>query len=466
MTALKRSWWYFLSSIGVSLLGVAAIPLFTARLGPEHFGVFAVGAALAGVVSGISGSMSTVSLAAEWGSRTESERKPYVTTILFLSLVVGVIASSVVFGLYTGLSETLLSGVLTPSATILSSIAAILNGFSAICAEILTVDGRAKAFAVVSVLQTLANVVAVSVAVFVFGEINLALFWGFFAAAIANGVASAIALRGSLQVPEIRTWLPVASRGGFATVISSLGENGRTAIERWYLSAIVGVSPLGLFVHAQYYKNVSMIFVNALSRGVWPSGLQEARAVDPSFPETIKLWKLAQLFVVLVAVAFALLGRDIIGLITHNKFVGAAPYAVDLLVVLLLQTIAKPHSLMLMSRGQGHLSSYLHTASSVVALIWVVVSAPFLGIWAAVSGAFIQVLTQKIGIVLVARRLCRFPFTDGWILASASAILVCQVIVEKFGLSIQARSLVAAVVLVVALWRARAGKYLTSVVGV
>lgn len=434
MPILRRTGWYFLSSVSVPLLGLITLPIFTTRLGPEHYGVFALGSALAGIVSAAAGSVSTVSLPAEFGRLTDAERRHYVTAVLVLSLAVGLVTCGAVFGLYSVVSEVFSLEILTPTATTLAIAGALLNSLWAVCTEILTIDGRARVYSISTVLQALANALAVSAALFLFDEPETALFWGFLSAALMASIGAVFALRRSLVRCSLSIWLPIAARGGVAAITASLSETGKVAIERAYLGAVVGVGQLGLFAHAQFYKNASMVALNALSRGVWPTALQEARDPEPAFPATLRVWTMVQAFVVIMALGFALVGREVIGLLTHGKFVEAAPYAVALLLALLIQTAAKPHSSLLLSRGQGHLYAHLNTISMIVALAWLLVSVPFMGVWGVVSSIFVQVVIHRVGVFVFARRLYRLPFTDGWVFWGACGVIICAFLTTQMTL--------------------------------
>ena len=453
MSILPRTGWYFLSSFAVPLLGLVTLPIFTIRLGPDHYGAFALGSALAGVISAAAGSVSTVSLPAELGFRSETERRPYLTAVMLLSLAVGLVTCGIVFGLYSAMIMIFSLDILTPVATALTIAAAMLNSVWAICTEILTIDGRARTYAISTVLQAAASALAVAVALFVFDESDVALFWGFLSAALVASIGAIQALRHSLEFCGLSAWIPIAARGGVAALSASLSETGKVAIERAYLGSMLGVGQLGMFAHAQFYKNASMVALNALSRGVWPSALQEAREPDPEFLVTLRVWTIVQMFVVMVVLVFALIGREIISLLTHGKFVEAAPYALALLFALLIQTAAKPHSSILMARGQGHLHAHINTFSTVVALAWLLVTVPFLGVWGAVSSVIVQAVIHRVAVFTFARRLYGMPFTDGWVVAGICGAAVYSLLAAQTDLNLLGRSGLLVLLLAIILWK-------------
>lgn len=455
MVIVRRTSWYFLSSLGVPLLGLATLPLFTTRLGPEEYGIFALGAALAGIVSATAGAFSMVSLPTELPKLAKADRPPYLTSVLMLSSVASLLTCIVVFLLFGAVTTALDLELLDRRAIALASAAAILQGVWATCVEIHTIEGRARIYAITTVAQALANAAAVSVALFAFNEVQLALFWGFLATGCVGIISAWVSLKGKMTLRGLHPWFGVAARGSVASIVSALTENGKFALERTYLGALIGIASLGLYAHAQYYRNASMTVLNALSRGVLPTALREAQLEPPQFDVTLKLWVIVQAFVICVALGFSLVGGEIIALLTHGKFVSAAPYAIALMAVLLLQTAAKPQAILLTARGQGHVLAHLGTLSILLSLVWLIVAVPLIGIWGAVSSFFVQILAHRIAVYRAARRIHTLPFSDTWLVAGFLLLLGCVLLETLVKPSLTQRVALLAVLYAAILFRLR-----------
>jgi O-antigen/teichoic acid export membrane protein len=422
MSLFRKIGWYSVSSIGTSLLNLLTLPLITTKLGPEQFGSFALAAALAGIVTGTAGSVCSLSLPVYLSHYKDKHRGEYLAAVMLLSIGAAWLSCAAVFGLYIAISGLFRIELLTPFALLIAMGACIASSVWAVCVEILTIEGRAKAYAAITVLQAVANAFVVSIVLFLLEDTEFALLWGFAAAAAVGAVAASVILVRTLHVRNLGTWLPIALRGSAASVTASLSETGKLAIERVYLGAMVGIAPLGLLAHAQYYKNASMVGLNAFSRGILPTALDEARMDKPYFPITLKLWVLVQAFVVTVSLAFTFLGREVIGMLTHGKFTSAANYTVGLLLVLLLQTAAKPHTILLVARGQGNVNANLYTISIIISLGWLFVSVPLFGIWGAISSFMFQNFIHRIAVYWAASRICKLAFADAWVVGGVSTV--------------------------------------------
>lgn len=455
MSVARRTGWYFFSSIGVPLLGLLTLPVYTTRLGPEQFGVFALGSSLATVVSATAGSVSTLSLLAELNRYEGDERRHYVGSVLLLTVVGALVSCLAVFATYSAAAAAFNLKLLGDMATLLAIAGALLGSLWAICVEIMTIEGRAKNYATTTIVQAIVNAVLVCVALFVFDDIDNALFWGFVGAGTAGVLGAMISLSGSFAFGGLRRWLPVAARGGAAAVLASLTENGKAAVERSYVGLMSGAHQLGLLAHGQYYKNASMVLINAVSRGLVPTSLREAEDPQPNFRVTLQLWVPVQAMVVAITLGFALIGREVLGLLTHGKFVDAAPYAVALMLTLLLQTLAKPHAILMLARGQGHLHANLNTGAIVVALFWLFATVPFLGVWGAISSFAIQTLVHRIAVYWAASRIHRLAFADQWVIGGFVLTGLCIAADYGLGLGFAVRVALLLFICLILLWQLR-----------
>lgn len=440
MSLARRTSWYFVSSIGVPLLGLLTLPLYTTRLGTEQYGLFALGSSLATVVSATAGSVSTLSLPAELNRYEGEDRRRYVGSVLLLNIGAALLSCLVVFAAYSAAASAFDLELLGEKATLLAIMGALLGSLWAICVEIMTIEGRAKNYAIATIVQAVVNAIVVCVALFVFNDIDNALFWGFVGAGAAGVFGGMISLSGRFAFGGLRRWLPVAARGGVATVLASLTENGKIAVERSYVGLMVGAHQLGLLANGQYYKNASMALINAVSRALVPTSLREAKDSRPDFRVTRRLWVPVQATIVGITLGFALVGREVLGLLTHGKFVEAAPYAVAMMLTLLLQTLAKPHTTLILARGNGHQYANLNTTAIVVALLLMFATVPSLGVWGAIMSFAIQTLALRIALYWVAERIHPLPFADHWVIGGFALTGLCVLLDQCFYLSLAIRS--------------------------
>lgn len=455
MSIARLTSWYFLSSISLPLLGLLMLPIYTTRLGPEQFGIFALGSSLAMLVSATAGSVSTLSLPAQLNRYQGIERRYYLGAVLLLAVIVALISCIAVFAAYLIVVAAFDLGRLGNTAIILTVVGALFGSLWAICIEIITIEGRAKNYALTVISQNLISAGAVCIALFVLNDIDNALFWGFVSSGAVGFLGAIVSLSGRVALGELVRWAPIGARGATAAVLASLSENGRTAVERSYVGFIVGSHQLGLLAHGQYYKNASMMLVNAVSRGIVPTSLREANEALPAFRVTLQLWVPVQAMVLGITLGFVLIGRELLGLLTHGKFEEAAPYAVAMMLTLLLQTLAKPHVALLLARGQGNLYAHMHTVAIIVGVLWLLATVPFIGVWGAITSFGIQTLVHRVGVYWAANRIHRLPLADLWVVVGFAVSGLCAAVDHSLHLDFLTRVLLLFTFYFIILWRLR-----------
>ena len=417
--------WYFISSICLALIGLLALPLFTTHLGPEEFGRFFILSALSSGIASMACSVCVLSMSEKLTLFDSEDRLYYIGAVLVVGGSFSLVTCMVVFITFRVVSQAYGHELLDKTAIFLTFFAALFSSFWAICVQILNIEGRAKAFAITNIAQAVVNVIVVCIALFEFNELKNALLWGLFSSGCVGAIGAFVSLYNRFQIGNLRRWMPIAFRGGFASVLSSLMENGKNFVERSYLGATIGVYQLGLFAHGQYYKNSSMALVNAVSLGLVPISMSEAKELNPKFRITLQLWMPMQIILASICLVFALIGREVVGFLTNSKFVEATPYVLAMMLSLLFQTMAKPHSVLMLVRGKGSLYANINTGCIVFALVWLFASVPFIGVWGAISAYAIQVLLLRAALYWAANRIHYLPFTDQWVIVGFICSVMC-----------------------------------------
>lgn len=173
-----RTGWYFLAALGGPILGLLSLPLYTMRLDAVQFGIFALGSSLATVVSATAGSVCSLSLPAELHRLEVDNKRRYVGAVIAVSLLTAFACCIAVFTLYFAVASFFTLELLSINSTVLCIVGGLFGSLWSICVEIMAIEGRARSYTMTAVLQMLANVVAVCIALFLFDDLENALFWG------------------------------------------------------------------------------------------------------------------------------------------------------------------------------------------------------------------------------------------------------------------------------------------------
>lgn len=416
---------YFSAAVLTSAIGVVLLPVTTLKLGPADYGAFALGAAISAITSGLGSAITAYTLATHLPRLDAPARRALISTALAASIGVALIAAVVTVAVVM----LVLPGAVdldseTRFGIVLLALAAAPGSAWTVAAEVLTLSGRARPFAVVTVLQSFVSAAVVLSALFLADLGGFSLFLGAAAASLTSFAGALAVLRGEASLPSHR-WLRELWCGFPAQASANLIEQCRPVVERFLVSAWLDLGALGIATHGQQYRTYLMFVVKSVSRAVWPTNLDEARDPSLRFVETRESWAVAQIAVLAAGVVFATLGGEIIGLLTNNRFLDAQPYAVAFIAALLLQTAGKPQMSLLIARGGGPAYSRLVSFSLLASLAVLVAAIPLLGLPGYALAGIVQPLVLRIGLEVRARRIAEAPFQDHWVVAGIVVIAGC-----------------------------------------
>ena len=413
-----RSAQYLAATLATTAISLAVLPLATRVIGPAEYGTLALAVAFSLLVSAIA-QASYGYVLPEHLLDTQGEHRS--------GLLMSAVAAASVCGLAAALLVAPLAYMLTPSLFEVSQVARVgivacvlLTGFAApwlVSLDMLMLEGRAAGYAFGTVSQSVINALATLAFLFLFPLPELALLLGYMAGQATLLVASVAFLFPHFGARIDRRWFVDMRRSALAVGRAGLAETGRSLFERAYLGVWTSVSELGLFAHAQLYRNAAMTGLNAISRATWPVNLREAREERLTFKVTTASWNVVQCGVSVFCVLFALFGREIIGLLTSGKFVEATPIALIFLAALLIQTSAKREQSLLIARFSGAKVSNAITIGVAVSLVLGLLLIPSLGAIAAAGAFLAQSLVQRAIIMVRARKAAHLPFSEFWVLS-------------------------------------------------
>ena len=417
--------------LSVSLVSVfislVMLPISTRVIGPVEYGEFAVALAVSGFVTAIAGSLSGYVLQENLLKHDVGARGPLVTSAI--AAVAGAAAlSALLLWPLVGLLLPLFDGGVAAAGSsqylvaVICLLATALGSPWIVGSELCMLEERPWPFALSTVLQALANAGTTLFFLYICPLPALALALGYAAGQLVLLLGTASLAIRRFAWPRLG-WFRAMARGAPAVGGAALVEAARSALERGYVATFSGIADVGYFAHSQLYKNWAMFGVNAVSRAMLSTNLREAQAVPAEFLSTLRSWQFVQAGVTFGCLCFALVGHEVVGLLTNGKFEPATPLALILLVSLLLQTAGKREMSLLVARGQS--ASYatatlLGAASGILALLALV---PALGATGAAIAVLIQVAVTRLLTVLRSRRVEKLPLREHWTVIGSIATL-------------------------------------------
>lgn len=421
-------------------MALAVLPITTYVLGPEDYGAFAVVTGVTAFAASVATGSATFLVSAHFQQASGDERRELVTTLLATAVLLGAAFAAILSALWSVIPlPTGISGQIDGASYRLALFAMVLSIPWSVASPVLVVSGRPLLFAATTLATTFAVAGATVVALYVYEAGRTSLFVGLVAGALAQcggAIASLAPYLGSRISPS------VLSRAARLTVFGALGnalEVMQVMVERTLLALHAGLHSLGLYAHAQQYRNGAFMPVKAFANAIWPTTLTEAGTPAEGFPQTQRGWTILYATIGCFGILFACVGREAVSLLTHGKFEGAAPYATTLLALLLVQFSGRPQLGVLYARDRGeYLSTWMGvSAATGIALLLVLV--PAMGAPGAIVALYAQQLAYRLGIHWRSKKEGSFPFGDFGAIRNLAMVFAILIVSEYFWDSIQAR---------------------------
>jgi O-antigen/teichoic acid export membrane protein len=427
MGVRARSSRYLGASIVTAAISLLTFPLTTRILGPTDYGVLALGTAIAGVGTVLATLGMPFVLSRRWPSVGREERCSIVSTLAGIGLVISTVWLALAWLGFLVVRDDI--GFLRELPSV--GFALLLGGVVVapiwlIASEVLTLEGRAGFYALATVAQAGASAGATLFALFVLDLGRTSLFIGLFVGSLAGLACGLFGLRPYLAPRFDDRWRRELAVGAFAP--AQLAESAQPVVERVLLSRYAGFLDLGLYTHSQRYRQIALQATNAVSRGVWPVTLAEARDSRSTFPTTRGTWNAIHVGVTACGIALTALGDHFIALLTNDKFTPAYVYLAPWFVLLLLQLSAKPEVGTLFAHARGRTLAALTLVASISGIAAAAVLIPFFGVTGALVAVILQALVYRVVVRIPARRYRPIPFQDTWAVIGIVLLLATWVV--------------------------------------
>lgn len=433
MSTRLNAFIYVLSTVFGSLLSFAVLPLTTHILDAADYGRFAALTAIASALSGLAAAAPGYLLTSSYVPASCEGRREIVTSSIFIGVLLAVAGGALMGGAAALL--VLFSGVadFTVTQVALTVFAIPSAAIWAVASDVFVLSCRSMAFCVVTMLQGIVQAAVTLATLYLWPLGGEALFVGACAGNITLMAICIWLLRKDLGFVLSRSHIKTLLRATVITSPANFLELIYPPLERWMLTGYGGLAMVGLYVHAQTYRNITYSTIKSAARSIWPTTLAEARDKHPTFVHTRRLWGCAQFVVTLVAIGFAAVGDYFLLYMTHGKFSGAYLLATAMLVIVVFQQAGRAEVGLLYARQCVKGLSTLTVVSSCCAIVCLIALMPFFGVWGALSAMATQILCYRIGLFALARRQGVVMSLEPWILFAP--VLVAATVVTKLVLS-------------------------------
>lgn len=447
---LKKALAFGAPSIVSALSRLLAVPLTTYFLGPEEFGYYAVVLGVVGLCLAVTSSFSLYVVSHRYAA-ADADRANVVLTCVVIELCLALICALALAALWPFIALWFDVPQPLPSGTLALAVVALpLATLWQSVTPVVLYEGRAMLYAFANSLSAIFQLVATALCLYSGWDL-LSLFVGYTIGTVVTG-ACAVPVIWRHRTGRISGFVfhDVRRMAGIA-IVSNLSDSLMTVVERAFLSRYASLNALGLYFHAQNYRNILMTAIKAISMAAHRQTLDEARADAVDFVWTRQAWALMYGLVGIVGVGAALLGREVISFITFDKFTDAAVLVPLLCILLLVQQVARPQQYKMMAMGEGTTLSRYKLIATLAATISLVLTVPVFGIFGPIASAMLKELLHRGCIYAYAARRWNIRYPEHTALAVSAILLACTalsvVLVDRLLVRIALWSIVSALLI-------------------
>jgi len=404
-------------------LAFLALPLATRILGPTEYGIYALITSVALAIGTVADLGQTILFSGHYAHARPAERRAMLSTVLAVSIFMASIALVVFLTAWLSLGRAV--GVNKEVGVYVLWVAAAcipLRAINTTISQFLAVADRSSSAAFLMGVQAVCSFVVTMVALFLLDLQLLSLFLGSAMGLFAAAAGGLILLRGDLAMSVEIRWIRALVRVAPSSVLASAGDSVRSAVENALMARFIGVGQVGLWTHARQYYGLLLQGTNSVAYVLWAKALNEARNGE-QFEIVGRAWNVVYLWLVLAGVFLALLGPEVVSILTNGKFIDAAVWIPVWVAYLLLQNSGKAATATVYASNKGVWAANFRiiTLLPCVPALWFLV--PRMGIGGVMVVLFVEMFVFRILIAYSARRIRRIPFQDGWVVAGSVLIV-------------------------------------------
>jgi O-antigen/teichoic acid export membrane protein len=414
-----------------AILSVALLPLATRYLETSDYGTYGLLISIVALMSAATDGGTNLLIPAHYGPASASEKARLFATLAVFAGISASAAGLSLIALWYWLDGVFSGPSIPLAAIILAAILIPLRTITNLCVTIFSVTGRGPAIAAQMAIQSLVVFISTLVSLFEFRLGGTSLFVGAVGGQFAALCVGLFALgRDHMCSWPSHDWLRHAALNAPTTATSGLVEGGRGFGENALLASAAGLHAIAILIHARLYHGLLMALSNSVGHNLWSKSLEEARNPNSSFEFTRSAWTPVQITITCAGLFFALLGTEIVAIISNGKFVEAATYIPAFFVIALIQITEQPSNAIVYASGNAASATWARTLMTLGSIILLCPTIVWFGIKGVLTIVIIETVAYRLYLRMLASRERPVPFQDHVAVFGSCAIIAATAYVH------------------------------------
>lgn len=326
---MKRDLLYYLApSVFRGMVSIfVTVPLTTYFLSPADFGVFAAVIMVSSLINAFS-LFGTMMLHGYYYKLDNTQRK----TMLFNSMLLAFCWNLLFCALFRWCAHWAMPHFIQSFEPVyllyfdLSLLGILFSTTGVVTLELLVLENRSFLHGVLEIGQFITGLSANIICLTVFDMKTMALFIGPVAMGVFVSICSLIILPSRMRCHIEWSWIKEAARRELPTVVAKIGDVCANSLERFAIQNWYDLTQLGLYNHSLSYRMLLLMFNDAFRKVAAPSAIKSINE-NTSIEPILRLGRVWMALLGLGGVFITLFGMELLDILTHGKFVAAAPMA-------------------------------------------------------------------------------------------------------------------------------------------
>lgn len=326
MSDRKNFFYYLLPSIISGAIGILVLPITTYYLDPKDFGVYAILSALVMPVVALSSTGAGWVLGGNFYRAQGDDNKRMLFNLLFFDFIFKFCWIAVLWFLSPVILPLIVNGYEVSYNFFfkMSLLSILISSFTASISFFLVLQRRAAIHSLVEIIGPLSGALITIVCLSIFKYTTISLFLGPLVAEILSAMVGLWCVRHHIKLELSYKWFKEIVHVGLPAIPLDLIGLLTNISDKYFVQRWLNLSTLGIYSHSVNYKSIFSLTFKAFNRTYAPKALEhfsmqtDANNLKYGLGKWLGLAGLAGVFI-------ALFSTEIVNILSHGKFIQAAP---------------------------------------------------------------------------------------------------------------------------------------------
>lgn len=414
----------------MAAFSLALLPVFTYYLDPDDYGILAILTIVIGLMTALSETGSGWVISSNYYRLNENDRKELLFNQAFLEVCLKIFWG-LVFWVFAQNILPLLITEYDPKLLYYFKfllIAFFLQIINSTVLSTIIIQKKGYLFALFQLSTWLFGVLASLYCLIILKLGILALFIGPLVGASPTFILQILYFRKSIRPKLRKKWLKEIMNIGFPAMPKAVSSFALSACDRFLIQRWLNLFTLGIYNHSLSYRALPDMLNKSFNRSFTPEFMEKytkSREISP-FKPISEYWIALFLVMTMFFICYA---TELISILTHGKFVTAAPLVPLWFLGTLLVCYSGFYSKLILYFKKTRFFLYIGVTAGLANVGLNIVLIPNFGMMGAVAATLASILFTSLSYIFYAKKLSKVDFADRKFTVSIVLIVIAYTLI-------------------------------------